>query len=442
MPSPPRRVRTSTCRTMEARRAGDGLCTWPGLRLWEAPGGGVGREAGGPARARALRRRGARRVSGRRLRAAPRGSALRARPGRALGHVGWGHQRRAHRRRPLARGAVALLAAARGGSARRRQRALLREPRARAAAARRGRAARLVARARAARGLPAPRPPARGPAVGEPPRAVGGVPRHRALRSREPSPRAHPRGASRRHDAAARAAGRGLRRRAGPAPGRALAVNAVDAHTGAIVRYVAGGAGTVKDLSRQPDYVLVDAITVDMVLASASIPLLFPAVPVGGRLLWDGGLLVNTPLAPVVDLGADEIVTILVTPRPRARGDAPFANLGEAIERTVDGFLENAYNVDRKLLLARNRLASLEPHYRTVTLFEAVRPGDERCFRAGSYVYFAPEVLAEMRSAGRRAAAAWLAEGPRVDHLEPPPPARTIVHIPLPPRRRDALQPA
>jgi NTE family protein len=226
-----------------------------------------------------------------------------------------------------------------------------------------------------------------------------------------------------------------------PLRGRALAVNAVDAHTGAIVRYVAGGAGTVKDLSRQPDYVLVDAITVDMVLASASIPLLFPAVPVGGRLLWDGGLLVNTPLAPVVDLGADEIVTILVTPRPRARGDAPFANLGEAIERTVDGFLENAYNVDRKLLLARNRLASLEPHYRTVTLFEAVRPGDERCFRAGSYVYFAPEVLAEMRAAGRRAAAAWLAEGPRVDHLEPPPPARTIVHIPLPPRRRDALQP-
>jgi NTE family protein len=228
-----------------------------------------------------------------------------------------------------------------------------------------------------------------------------------------------------------------------PSRGRALAVNAVDAHTGQVVRYVTGGAGVVKDLSRQPDYVLVDAITVDMVLASASIPLLFPAVPVGGRLLWDGGLLVNTPLAPVVDLGADEIVTILVTAQPRARGDEPFANLGEAIERTVDGFLENAYNVDRKLLLARNRLAPLDPHYRTVTLFEAVRPGDERCFRAGSYVYFAPEVLAEMRAAGRRAAAAWLAAGPRLDHLEAPAPARTIVHIPLPPpRERGARHPA
>jgi len=46
----------------------------------------------------------------------------------------------------------------------------------------------------------------------------------------------------------------------------------------------------------------VDAITVDMVLASASIPLLFPPVRVGHHLLWDGGLLVNTPLAPAVML--------------------------------------------------------------------------------------------------------------------------------------------
>ena len=60
----------------------------------------------------------------------------------------------------------------------------------------------------------------------------------------------------------------------------------------------------------------LDAITVDMVLASASIPLLFPPVQVGRHLLWDGGLLVNTPLAPVVALGADEIIPVLVTEPP------------------------------------------------------------------------------------------------------------------------------
>ncbi len=199
-----------------------------------------------------------------------------------------------------------------------------------------------------------------------------------------------------------------------PTNGIRLAINTVDAHTGQVVRFVTAET----PLTRTPDYVVVDAITVDMVLASASIPLLFPPVQIGRHLLWDGGLLVNTPLAPVVALGADEIITVLVTepPDPAFR---PFAHLGRAVERTVDSFLENAYNVDRKLLLERNRLARLEAGpYRAVTLYEAVRPARDNCFNAGSYLYFEREVLAAMRAAGRRAANTWLAAGPRVDHLD------------------------
>ncbi len=193
-----------------------------------------------------------------------------------------------------------------------------------------------------------------------------------------------------------------------------LAINTVDAHSGQVVRFVTADT----PLTRAPDYVIVEAITVDMVLASASIPLLFPPVRIGQHLLWDGGLLVNTPLAPVVALGADEIITVLVTepPDPDVR---PFAHFGRAVERTVDSFLENAYNVDRKLLLERNRLARLEAGpYRAVTLYEAVRPARDNCFNAGSSLYFEREVLAAMRAAGRRAANTWLAAGPRVDHLE------------------------
>ena len=105
-----------------------------------------------------------------------------------------------------------------------------------------------------------------------------------------------------------------------PTNGHRLAINTVDAHTGRVVRYVTHET----PLTRPPDYIIVDAITVDMILASASIPLLFPPVEIGGRLLWDGGLLVNTPLAPVVALGADEIVTVLVTEPPDPdRGPVP-----------------------------------------------------------------------------------------------------------------------
>ena len=68
------------------------------------------------------------------------------------------------------------------------------------------------------------------------------------------------------------------------------------------------------------------------------------------------------------------------------------------------------------------RLAHLERSpYREVTLYDAVRPARDGSFNAGSYLYFEREVLDGMRAAGRRAASAWLSDGPRVDRLEPTP---------------------
>jgi NTE family protein len=45
-------------------------------------------------------------------------------------------------------------------------------------------------------------------------------------------------------------------------------------------------------------------------LASAAIPLLFPSVRVGSRYYADGGLRLNTPLAPALRLGADRVLVI------------------------------------------------------------------------------------------------------------------------------------
>jgi NTE family protein len=45
-------------------------------------------------------------------------------------------------------------------------------------------------------------------------------------------------------------------------------------------------------------------------LASAAIPILFPAVRIGETYFADGGLRVNTPLAPVLRLGADKVLVI------------------------------------------------------------------------------------------------------------------------------------
>ena len=194
-----------------------------------------------------------------------------------------------------------------------------------------------------------------------------------------------------------------------------LAINTVDVRTGRIVRYVT----VATPLTREPDYHIVPAITVDMVMASASIPLLFPPVAVENHLLWDGGLLVNTPLAPVVALGAEEIVTVLVTQTPGVASARPLRSLGDAVERTVDALLENAYNVDRKLLFTRNRLAKLEGGYRAVRLYKALRPETEIC-GPGSYLDFRRVMLEKLAAAGRRAADAWLAAGPPEDDLPEP----------------------
>jgi NTE family protein len=55
-------------------------------------------------------------------------------------------------------------------------------------------------------------------------------------------------------------------------------------------------------------------------LASAAIPLLFPAVRIGETYFADGGLRVNTPLAPVLRLGADRVLVIAL--RKGATGGA------------------------------------------------------------------------------------------------------------------------
>lgn len=196
-----------------------------------------------------------------------------------------------------------------------------------------------------------------------------------------------------------------------------LALNAIDVRTGGVVRIVNAPPGKTAEASRHYRY--VEDIPLDLVLASASIPLLFKPVAWGGRLLWDGGLLVNSPMAPAVALGARNLVPVLVTKLDGRSGSA-VGSFGESVERLVDTLLENAYNVDRKLLLARNDLVGRIPHaasWSKVDLYSAIRPDDTALFGPGSYLHFEKQVLLDMYDAGKRAAREWLARGPVRDDV-------------------------
>lgn len=193
-----------------------------------------------------------------------------------------------------------------------------------------------------------------------------------------------------------------------------LALNTVDVRTGKVVRFV--NRVPAKHAEVAAEYRYVPAITVDMIVASAAIPILFKSVDIGGTTLWDGGLLVNTPLAPAVALGARRIIPVLVTAGENTLPDQN-RSLGGAVERLADAFLENAYNTDRKLLIERNRLAEVAPErgLACVDLFQAIRPVSSRTFNAGSYLFFERPALLRMYEAGRAAARSWLASGPVLD---------------------------
>lgn len=58
-------------------------------------------------------------------------------------------------------------------------------------------------------------------------------------------------------------------------------------------------------------------IGVRHLLASACIPMMFPAVEIGGRHYWDGGYSCNPPLAPVLSPRPDQLILIRAQPRRR-----------------------------------------------------------------------------------------------------------------------------
>jgi NTE family protein len=97
----------------------------------------------------------------------------------------------------------------------------------------------------------------------------------------------------------------------------ALAVAATEIATGRVVAFLqardpdAGWNGDPSLVSRRAE------LRVEHALASAAIPVLFPAVRVDDTYFADGGIRLNTPLAPALRLGADRV---LVVPLRRGAG--------------------------------------------------------------------------------------------------------------------------
>jgi NTE family protein len=132
---------------------------------------------------------------------------------------------------------------------------------------------------------------------------------------------------------------------------RALSISTTHVASGRTVVFVQRREGGAPAWGSDPTMVLRAAtIQAEHALASAAVPLLFPAVHIDGHFYCDGGLRQNVPLSPARRLGADGLV--VVNPR-YIREVTPTREIAEARERQfpdplfVVGKALNALMLDR-----------------------------------------------------------------------------------------------
>ncbi len=91
----------------------------------------------------------------------------------------------------------------------------------------------------------------------------------------------------------------------------AFACSATELATGVTTVFVQTRSGAVGEWPQLPGQTIVPtAITSAHTLASAAIPVLFPAVRVGDQFYVDGSLRQNTPIRPAMHLGADRLLVV------------------------------------------------------------------------------------------------------------------------------------
>jgi NTE family protein len=108
---------------------------------------------------------------------------------------------------------------------------------------------------------------------------------------------------------------------------QAVCIAATEISTGNVVCFVENRDRKLPPWSRDLTIISRAARLVsEHALASAAIPMLFPAVKIGSTYYADGGLRMNTPLSPAIHLGADRILVIALRAGPAESREALLAS--------------------------------------------------------------------------------------------------------------------
>ena len=143
---------------------------------------------------------------------------------------------------------------------------------------------------------------------------------------------------------------------------RAFATSTLGLSTGQTVTWVQGCQ--MEDWERPGRVGLRARITVEHIMASSALPLLFPAVKLGDAWYGDGGVRNHTPLGPAIHLGADRILAVS-TRHPRSRAEVESTHIADyPPPAQVAGVLLNAIFLDAvdQDALQLERINRLIPH--------------------------------------------------------------------------------
>jgi NTE family protein len=127
----------------------------------------------------------------------------------------------------------------------------------------------------------------------------------------------------------------------------ALTVSATNVRTGRSTLYVDRAPGVLLPRGSERMIVQPTHVLPQHVLASAAMPLVFPPVRIGNDYFCDGGIRLNTPTAPAIQLGVERMFVIGVTTPGRvdelAHGRSPGASflLGKALDALMLDHIEH-----------------------------------------------------------------------------------------------------
>jgi NTE family protein len=106
-------------------------------------------------------------------------------------------------------------------------------------------------------------------------------------------------------------------------------------------------------------------ITIEHILSSCSIPLIYPHTHLGETLYWDGAVVANTPLSAAIAAGAEDIIVAVMTPLPgsgRTMPEPP-TNLYESASMTLEWALLASFQADMKMFDLINSLAAIRDEF-------------------------------------------------------------------------------